>query len=429
MFTGSVPKPVVEQMFRIVPFEDFRDVFVCCSGSFRVDRAVKQAHPGLRVHSNDVSLLTVGLGRLLTGEPHAFRFTGRLAFIEDLDPSPVERMAALLVALEMTRYSGANAHAQAHFRHLQVSFDEYLAKGKEKIAKFQTDTAIDSFFAGDFRDHADKGVEQGGIVLGFPPTYKSGYERLYKFLDSNTEWESPDYRLFDPKTIGDWIDSLDERGAKYCVFSDQVLEGRQRAGEYYGATNKPIFLYANTGGTSLRRASNRAAPFKYTPADPSTFTEDSQVKVVPADGATMNYLKDIYLAKNIHHATGQFNSLVFVDGQLAGGIIMARSKFDSQRSLYILSDFSLSRERKLSKLIALIATSAEIVNPIRRRLVADIKNVVTTAFTDKPVSMKYRGIFELTGRKEGHLQYESAVRPESAQELYRLWWQKWGRKP
>lgn len=427
MFTGSVPKPVVEQMLRIVPFEKFSDVFVCCSGSFRVDRSVKTA--GVRVHSNDVSLLTVGLGRLLLGQSNHFKFKGRLEFMEDPAMTPVERMAALLIALEMTKYSGASVHAQAHFRHMQVGFDEYLAKAKEKISKFQADTQIDSFFAGDFRDHADRAIEQGGIVLGFPPTYKGGYERLYKFLDESTEWESPDYRMFDPKSIGDWIDSLDERGASYCVFSDQILDGRKRAGEYYGATNKPVFLYANTEGTSLRRASNRAAPFKYTPADPSTFTADSVVKVVPAYGATMNYLKDIYLAKNIHHASGQFNSLIFVDRQLAGGIIMARSKFDAMNSIYILSDFSLSRDRKLSKLIALIATSIDIIGPLRKRLVADLKTVVTTAFTDKPVSMKYRGIFELTGRKEGHLQYESAVRPEGAQELYRFWWEKWGRKP
>ena len=63
MFTGAVPRPVVEQILRTVDFGAWGDVYVCCSGSFRVDRAIKERHPNARIHSNDVSLLSCGLGR------------------------------------------------------------------------------------------------------------------------------------------------------------------------------------------------------------------------------------------------------------------------------------------------------------------------------------------------------------------------------
>ena len=63
MFTGAVPRAVVEQILRTVDFGVWGDVYVCCSGSFRVDRAIKEHHPNARIHSNDVSLLSCGLGR------------------------------------------------------------------------------------------------------------------------------------------------------------------------------------------------------------------------------------------------------------------------------------------------------------------------------------------------------------------------------
>jgi len=52
------------------------------------------------------------------------------------------------------------------------------------------------------------------------------------------------------------------------------------------------------------------------------------------------------------------------------------------------------------------------------------KGVFTTAFTDAPVSMKYRGIYELRGRKEGHLQYYSAIRQQTPREIYTEWFKK-----
>jgi hypothetical protein len=67
-----------------VPFADWRQVFVGCSGSFRFDCSVKDVHPTVAVHSNDVSLLSCSLGALATGGEFPIAFKGRLAFIEDM---------------------------------------------------------------------------------------------------------------------------------------------------------------------------------------------------------------------------------------------------------------------------------------------------------------------------------------------------------
>ena len=48
--------------------------------------------------------------------------------------------------------------------------------------------------------------------------------------------------------------------------------------------------------------------------------------------------------------------------------------------------------------------------------------IYTTAFTDKPVSMKYRGAFEVSSRKPGLINYVSPVRSDSVKSLYSKWW-------
>lgn len=83
-FVGSVPPTLIEAAIRITRPETWRAVYVVCSGAFRAERALARVFPGLTLHSNDVSLFSTALAKAALGEPFAFRFTGELAFIEDL---------------------------------------------------------------------------------------------------------------------------------------------------------------------------------------------------------------------------------------------------------------------------------------------------------------------------------------------------------
>ncbi|HCL5680146.1 TPA: hypothetical protein N2N62_001749 [Citrobacter freundii] len=84
-----------------------------------------------------------------------------------------------------------------------------------------------------------------------------------------------------------------------------------------------------------------------------------------------------------------------------------------------------ARYRKLAKLIPMLATSQDVISHVNRQYVIDIQSVYTTAFTTKPVSMKYRGIYKLTKRGEGFLNYSSVVREQSPQEIFKEWYRKY----
>ena len=429
MFVGSVPRPVVDQILRTVDFESWGTVFVCCSGSFRVDRAIKERHPKARIHSNDVSLLSCGLGALATGRTFPLTFRGRLDFVEAEVGSFTERVAAVLVALEMAQYKAGNAHATVHFRHYRDNFGRYLGSAVAKLAAFLDGLEIESFTPGDFRDHAKRAVETGGGIAAFPPTYKGGYERLYRFVDDNVDWAAPAYRVWDPDDLEGWIAEVEGLGVRYCVIADKALPGRAPATVYRNMTNKPVYTYAGNAASSVRRHGHRSEPFRYTPVDVHALGPGAQVKIVPATAQHMNFLKDRYLAKGIVHVAGMMNYLVYLDGRLAGGFIFTRDKGGGPDRVYLLSDFAIARGRKLSKLIAMLATCRAVIREIERRLIIRVEGIYTTAFTDRPVSMKYRGIFDLVERKPGALNYVSAIRERTPNDIYREWFRRYARDP
>ncbi len=58
------------------------DVCIGYPCSFRVHHEIEERHPSVRVHSNEVSLLSYGLGALATGSAFPLRFRGRPGSIE-----------------------------------------------------------------------------------------------------------------------------------------------------------------------------------------------------------------------------------------------------------------------------------------------------------------------------------------------------------
>lgn len=427
MFIGAVPKEVIGQVLATVPFDEWGDVYVGCSGSFRFDRAVKMRHPECRVYSNDVSLLTCSIGALALGREFDIRFKGALEFVEaaiaGLDFSG--RVAAVMVASAMGKFTGKNEYALAHFRHYREHFRMFVDQALPKLSALVSEIQIEEFYAGDFIEQAERAEKSGGGVAVFAPTYTG------ELVNENVDWPAPKYAVWNPKSLPAFVASLEERKILYCVISDQLLD-RKPTTEWRGS-NKPVYTYSSNQAASLRRRPTKELQFKYTAVDPAAITAASKVSVCLVDNKRMTYLKNVYLSKGIDHTTGHINHLVMIDGALAGGFAFEQSRFgDKTRELYLLSDFSLFRERKLSKLIAMIATSREVIDPINKRLLVRIERILTTAFTDQPVSMKYRGVFELQSRAVGHLNYRSAVRDASLQDIFDEWFRKYAgaaRKP
>jgi len=421
------------------PFDKWDGIHLCCSGSFRLEQAIIQKHPSAQIYSNDVALWSSAIGALAAGAPIALTFRDRLSFVEDLlgpDATPKNRVAAIVVAQELSRFSGKNDYAQSHFKYFETEFLRLHREALAKVDLLMAKLPIAGYFSGDWVAHVDEAIAKGRGIAAFPPFFKGDYESQYKFLEANVEWDAPTYDLYNPDWLSGIVDKIEESGVPYCILTDQVLEGRKPTIEYVQGRKSPHYCYGSSPETSIRHIFNKPKPFTYTPIDCSKITKESTCTIVPADAGNLNYIKDMYLGKGIIHTTGMANYFVLIDGMLVGGIIYSLSKFaskgyDSREILYLLSDVVLKSEGRLSKLVAMLAASREVVRPVERKLTQKIRFVITTARSQKPVSMKYRGIYEKLSVREADppetgliIQYGSTIRDQSIQEVYEEWYVK-----
>ncbi|MBZ7262471.1 hypothetical protein FMK81_13240 [Klebsiella oxytoca] len=423
MFIGSIPKKLITQILGNIQLKP--RVYIGCSGSFRTEHAIKNQMPDKLVYGNDVSLLSCSVGALLTDQRVDVEFSGRLERLNEFRGDGLWNTAAVCLAITLARFKGNNKYSQAHFAHILSKCHDYHRVEREKLEKYIEGFRLDGFHAGDFHDQITAARENDGTVIMFAPTYKGGYENIYKFVNENTKWTAPTYGVWDPENIEELVLELQDKGQHFAIVSDRLLENVEPRIMFAGS-NKPIYMYANDARSSLRRESKKSEQFRYKVIDPVAVKADSRVEIKPLSSQQLNFLKDVYLAKGINHKSGMLNFGVFIDEMLAGAFIFSMAQYgDKIHNIYMLSDFSTTRLRRISKLIPMLATSRDVINYVNRKYLIDIQSVYTTAFTHNPVSMKYRGIYELAKRGEGFLNYQSAVREQNPQEIFLTWYKKY----
>jgi len=149
------------------------------------------------------------------------------------------------------------------------------------------------------------------------------------------------------------------------------------------------------------------------------------VQIVRIDAKVMNAIRSMYLAQHITVCDAPRNYAVLSAGKLVGAFAFAypRGVGGMACDIYLLSDFAIrpSPHRRLSKLILACVMSREVKADLEHWLVSRLSKIGTTAFTKNPVSMKYRGLFEVYSRDEGKVNYMGQAGRWSLAEGVRWW--------
>ena len=95
--------------------------------------------------------------------------------------------------------------------------------------------------------------------------------------------------------------------------------------------------------------------------------------------------------------------------------------------VYLLADFVVDSTRysRLAKLLLLVIQTKEIRRMMEEHLLDELPTCTTMVFTDKPVSMKYRGLFKLVRRVPGKLVYQTEMGTKTLKEVVPLWLKKY----
>ncbi len=453
MFLGVVPSQCIEQMLVAVDFGSWGRVHTCCSGSFRIERALAAAHPTLPVVANDVSLFSCALGDYLTGAERRIEFVHDLSFIEEhiAGRDFGWRVAAVMAALNLTRFAAgqSNVYKTKHLAHLKGVLPATLEGCRRRLDELKGASNLAGFAAKDWRDHAMEAASEGHGIAAFPPFWMGGYEKMFEFIDQNVSWDAPAYDVYDPATLPQIVSEIEKSASPFFILSDQKFEAREPDFLFRVGYGVPHYGYIRGGRSSLRMlrpAISTSAPFGYKPIDVTKLGPNSVVRCVPVRNPQINFVRDVYLTAGLAHSNGELTYLIYVDEMLVGGAAYRRpnrnvpghNNFDSaHRITEILSDFSIVSTAKLSKLVAMIAVSRDLVRPMDAKRLRRTDLLTTNIQSEFPSSMKYRGVMKQIGRLESknkdtgrpwRLTYVCEPVEKSPQQTYEVWWKKYGQK-
>ncbi len=436
MFLGTI-EPVVRN-FLAANASAFKGkvVAVGCSGNFTSERVLWECTGrDVQIYSNDVSLYSSIIGAQLAGKPfHVEVREEQYHWLNAyLDQGGWTQIAAMLVfyrALDAERQR--NPYEKRMWGQYMQQFPDLVAGTAQKLDCLAL--KIQGYHAGDIFEHFQQMDAKFGdqvVYTSYMPFFKGGYERLYRRLDEIFAWDSPVYPMLDDERrveIAAWC-----MQRRHVTLLDFPLPDQEPSMVGHTRRNKHVYMYSNV--------LDKKALYRRLHPDPGVRFEligeadhvgpGSVCRMTPIQSTAIQPYKAMYLARNIDFSTGMYGFAVSLDSKVIGFLEFSLGTTGGSEDWYLFADFSVGWKfhPRASKLVTMLALCNEVRRDLEIRVLRRREQVSTTAWTDKPVSMKYRGVFELVKRDEarGMLNYRAPWSGLSAQETFKQWIKKYAK--
>lgn len=431
MFTGTTPPEVKLLLQDLMRGVKGKDVFIGCSGNYTTDKIMSAM--GYTVHSNDVSLYSKLIADLLLDTSTEVEcINPELKNVFDTwEETKYKKLVQVMFALKVAQFhQRKNDYQEEMFNAFIEQSKIYYDNTIKKLEKGALDFSIQSFYYGDFLDFLK--MKRGkGVGISFPPTSKGGYEKLFSYVEESFKYEHAPYNIFDPKEGGAVFKELldNDENIIYSARYFNILEGYLVGKIRLGSNKNPLFAYSSLQTNNHyyieRDKCVKPSHIHILPVD-YQFTTDTVITVRPCAVNDVNYYKAFYMANKVNYTTGGDFGLVFMADGMAFGFTSFSKQLSTLSQIFMQSDFVVNSEtQRLSKLLIMLVKSHDVRRLIARKMYNYYDGVKTTVYTTSPVSMKYRGVFNLERRDEGKLIYSSIFTEKSLNELYALWIRKY----
>jgi hypothetical protein len=437
-------------------------LFVGCSGKFTIERSL--APLGLEYHSNDVQVYTCALGMYAATGDVDVRLSeyGRetIPWIEETLTDGARKAAAVQLTSNFAASDPNILYFQRQARGYQQQWPRLLEQTAAKVVAFRESTKIKTFTPGDVIRWLTENAGPDDAVCLSIPFIEGGYTTMFEGLAKIWDWDEPSFDELTPERIDQLIDVVRDRRDWAFVWCNRVpelephLQGVMlrtglRSG---GQPSAPHYVYGSTHATRFQTPAQKVAPVKIPrlgPGDRLPPPDDAQLRLTVLSAPQFNGLRAVYMGRHIRPAQVNRAYGVTVNGVLVGVVGLGQSTNDggsgpmnigrssvAYPAAFLMTDFAVSPTDypRLSKLVVLALVTREAQQHYQHALNCRIRSVVTTAFTNRPVSMKYRGILNLIDRKDREpddatkyaLNYGALIGGRTLDDAYRLWWEKWG---
>lgn len=445
MFRGSIPNIVARIADEHARSWDTKTLYVGCSGNFTVERHLGKY--GFEIHSSDVLLYSAAIGHWMAGDPMELKLTEYgheiVPWLEPYLADPDSALAALLVMSAIAKTIGRGDEVP-YYKHLQ---NEYVAqfprlhRGALDGLRANT-TRISSYTSEDVTTWLDR-VPADAAVVAYPPFQATGaaqyFARDFAKLERIFQWDPPPYAELEAESLMKVYEKIADRSRWLFATNRAVpfLSDHLRAEVQTSNRSPRIRVYGSHGPVRIVRPHQSVEPLASPHLSPTVELGD-RITLVILTASQFQSLRSKYMNAGIRPGQADLGVGVLVDGNLVGAFAYSfaptfadwHSKLPGPHA-YLLSDFPVSGSQysRLSKLIVAAAISKEahqlcLIHGRGR----PYRSMTTTAFSNNPQSMKYRGILRLLHREENdafHSSYADNL-PEGDTYYGRRWALQYG---
>lgn len=444
-FLGSVPAPMRKLLSGYLATEK-QPALVIGSGNFTLPLLLRASGFSGEITCCDVSLYSCALGAFLGGlELEITQKTTCPANLQGLlkTETPILRAASVAMLLDLREtWQAKNAYQQ---RLLEISIKNWessLEKAQERLIKLQKSLNQGVFV---FKPQCGlsllKTANRSSVVLAYPPTYKEGYAKMEKILSAVCEWAQPEYTvLMDSDPV--FFEAVKQYQNFYVVLEhahDQDFAlGSPKAVVSTGRAKK-IYLYTKDEKTKVSKNPAKSVCIAGLLDSEKIITGKETLSLCLLRSQQVTRLKELFLSKRVDYAAsaGLVNLGFLLDGSLFGmgscDLATLSWKFPEDLPfVYLRTDLALpSTNPRLSKLVLMALLSNEVKEILDTKRLENHGYVATTAFSASPISMKYRGVFNLHSRKEKNggflLNYFARFSGDTLQQTFESWWKKYNK--
>lgn len=431
-FVGSINEKLRKFFYTHAGVLADRKCYIGCSGNFTIEQIIARHCASAEIYSNDVSLYSSVIGYML-----AYGRTLPMEFInpelswanEYVSRGPAEAAATVLLVLELLKYEKRkNPYSERMWQAYLVNFESLHEKTLKKVRAAAEHIRIKEYTMTDVYDYYPR---PDGVSICFLPTYAGGYEKLFARLEESVKWDKPGYLMLTEERREATIAKMTQ--GEYILYDDRERGDLPCIARVDLFGKHTVYIYSNLGfrrGLFRKKINEKISPFNLLMPDGEIPV--SEVRALEVDLSTINHYRNMFLSKKIQPGSGGPCYLVFAGEKLFGFLIFQAysQKGGPKDEIYLLSDFVVPsvRHRRLAKLLLMVTQCRDMKEILSEKIVRDYKGILTTAFTDQPVSMKYRGVYELAKRGKGFLNYRTEFKDFTFKEVVRLWMKKYAKR-
>ena len=335
---------------------------------------------------------------MLANGKTSLTYKDKLAWLEDYNnPTPSRQLALALYAVKLQKYfMSESARNSAIFEALKIKASESIEKTEKANERLMRLLTTCDFHVGTL----EEAIKNKKVIFFNYGRIEKKQKRAFKLISENCDLKS-DFSVA-RNDYYNLVESIPSDSYFYYFSNSPYLRNLHKIAMWNNSSGERRsagrFLYCNKptaqNNASTSYSSYRIECNEIVPPDDLEITDANKLKIERVDASLLYCLQKRYIKKVDQCSVCTYAFAVKYDKYTLGGFGFTLPQHKGY-DLFQLTDFCTNNAiPRLRKLILYCIQSVGVQRYLSRRMHKLCEKVISCAYTHKPVSMKYRGVYK-----------------------------------